>query len=308
MVGDGVKMYSVMETAIEPTELEPTIDELKARIKRHGRYLRKNETRTRQVLVDPLLRELGWNVEDPDSVELEFRGKGLRPDYALMLNRSAVALVEAKKLGANLDDANDQLMMYALDRESAPQVSVVACTNGDKWVLWRSSGHPKVIEFRLSKGDTFDTAYGIIDFLSRANFLKEAGRSAVRSAPAEGGWYSLGGSVPSDAGPPIAIRFGDGTTVAVRYWLDTHIAVARHLLETGALKRAMVPVSSPRGGRYLIAKSPYHADGKPFRNEKEFADGLWLDGSGGARWTLLECAELVEACGQDPGTVRVRFG
>ena len=261
------------------------------------------------MLVDPLLRELGWNVEDPDSVELEFKGKELRPDYALMSNRSAVAFVEAKRLGANLDeDATDQLMMYALDRESAPQISVVAYTNGDEWVLWRSSGHPKVVEIRLSIGDALETAYHMIDFLSRANFLKEAGRSAVRSAPAAGDWYPLDAQMPSGTNPPTAIRFGDGTTQAVKFWNDAHVAVARHLLETGALTRAMVPVSSPRGDRYLVSKSPYHADGKRFRNEKEFADGLWLDGSGGARWTLTECAELVEACGGDPGTVRVRFG
>ena len=296
-----------METTIDPEDLVPTIEELKTRIVRYASYLKGPEIRTRQVLVDPLLRSLGWDVERPDLVQLEFDGQHGVPDYALISDDSPVALIEAKKLGRKLEQAKDQLISYALDPKCVG-VGLVACTNGDEWVFWGTRRRRKLEPVKISSKDSFKTAYYLTDCLSRANFRKEIDRSAVRSAPAAGDWHPLDAPMPSGTNPPIAIRFGDGTTVAVRYWLDTHIAVARHQLEIGALTRAMVPLQSPRGDRYLIAKSPRHADGKPFRNEKEFADGLWLDGSGGARWTLLECAELVEACGQDPATVWVRFG
>lgn len=299
-------MYSVMETAIEPQDLERTIDELKARIKRHGRYLRKNETRTRQVLIDPLLRELGWDVEDPDSVQLEFKGKNGQPDYALVSGGVPVAVIEAKRLGVEFETAEGQVIKYTTD-PMCRQIKLVAFTDGDDWALWRASNGWEYESVRVSDRNSYKTADQMIGRLDRVNFRKGVGRSAVRSAPATGDWYPLDAPMPSGTNPPTAIRFADGTMQAVKFWNDTHVAVASHLFGTGALTRAMVPLRSPRGSRYLVAKSPRHADGKQFRNEKEFADSLWLDGSGGARWTLTECAELIEACGEDPGTVEVRF-
>lgn len=299
-------MYSVMETAIEPQDLEPTIDELKVRIKRHGRYLRKNETRTRQVLIDPLLRELGWDVEDPDSVQLEFKGKNGQPDYALVSGGVPVAVIEAKRLGVEFETAEGQVIKYTTD-PMCRQIKLVAFTDGDDWALWRASNGWEYESVRVSDRNSYKTADQMIGRLDRANFRNEVGRPTAGSAPATGDWYPLDAPMPAGTGPPTAIRFGEGTTLAVKFWLDTHLAVAYYLFETGALTRAMAPLRSPRGDRYLVSESRVHADGKPFRHPKEFADGLWLDASGGARWTLLESAELIEACGGDPGTVQVRF-
>ena len=39
---------------------------LRGRIERHAANLSQSEMLTRYALVDPLLRELGWNTEDPD--------------------------------------------------------------------------------------------------------------------------------------------------------------------------------------------------------------------------------------------------
>ena len=41
------------------------VETLRARIDEHGPALRQSEALTRAVLVDPLLRELGWDTEDP---------------------------------------------------------------------------------------------------------------------------------------------------------------------------------------------------------------------------------------------------
>ena len=42
------------------------VETLKARIDTHGDQLRQSEALTRYALIDPLLRELGWDTEDPD--------------------------------------------------------------------------------------------------------------------------------------------------------------------------------------------------------------------------------------------------
>ena len=54
---------------------------------------------TRAALIDPLLRELGWDTENPALVMPEYRlGRGYA-DYALLKDGKPVMMVEAKKLG-----------------------------------------------------------------------------------------------------------------------------------------------------------------------------------------------------------------
>ena len=43
------------------------VNEIRARIEAHGDALRKSETQTRYALIDPLLRELGWDTQEPGS-------------------------------------------------------------------------------------------------------------------------------------------------------------------------------------------------------------------------------------------------
>ncbi len=45
--------------------LSDLVETLRARITAHARPLMKSEALTRYALIDPLLRELGWNTEDP---------------------------------------------------------------------------------------------------------------------------------------------------------------------------------------------------------------------------------------------------
>lgn len=85
-------------------DLKETIETLRERIQAHRAYLEGNETRTRQVLIDPMIRALGWDVENPDSVELEYGIEGKRADYALMGSERPIAVVEAKVLGTQLND------------------------------------------------------------------------------------------------------------------------------------------------------------------------------------------------------------
>ena len=85
-------------------DLKATIETLRERIKEHNAYLEGNETRTRQVLIDPMLRALGWNVEDPNSVELEYKVKKEWLDYVLMGSDEPIAVIEAKVLGTLLDE------------------------------------------------------------------------------------------------------------------------------------------------------------------------------------------------------------
>ena len=95
------------------------------------------ETPTRTIVIDPLLEALGWDVRDPDEVQLEYPTvDGKSVDYALKLNKKPVLLVEAKALNDPLDDvkAITQVVGYAAND------GIVWCllTNGIEWRVYRS--------------------------------------------------------------------------------------------------------------------------------------------------------------------------
>ena len=58
------------------------VETLKARIDEHGDQLRQSEALTRYALIDPLLRELGWDTEDPDVIRPEYESDQPKADYA----------------------------------------------------------------------------------------------------------------------------------------------------------------------------------------------------------------------------------
>ena len=114
-------------------ELVATIEKIQQRIKDHRTSLAANETRTRQVLIDPLLAALGWDVSDPDQVELEYDVRGRRADYALLQNQKPVAVIEAKRLGKQLiDDSTMQAVNYA----NTAGIDYMVVTNGDEWNMY----------------------------------------------------------------------------------------------------------------------------------------------------------------------------
>ena len=84
----------------------PTTQEIIRSVRNHvannNGYLGNSEVRTKYVLIDPLLRVLGWNTDNPAQVQLEFEtgNSTKRADYALFTPqfKKPVGLVEAKLL------------------------------------------------------------------------------------------------------------------------------------------------------------------------------------------------------------------
>lgn len=124
--------------------LQRVIEKLQKTIEAHRSYLAENETRTRQVLIDPLLRKLGWDVSNPNMVHLEYSVKQERADYALMPKGKRLAVIEAKRLGTDLDDRVMQVLNYA----NAGGFPYMILTNGDKWEMYKVF-EPAILEERL---------------------------------------------------------------------------------------------------------------------------------------------------------------
>ncbi len=128
-------------------DLQGIIKKLQDVIETHHNYLSRHETRTRQVLIDPLLRELGWDVSDPEAVQLEYAVKleyraGKKwADYTLMFKDESMsddepkpaAVIEAKPLGSDLEDDK---MMQVLNYANRDGIDYMIVTDGDKWEMY----------------------------------------------------------------------------------------------------------------------------------------------------------------------------
>ncbi|MGQ0615006.1 MAG: type I restriction enzyme HsdR N-terminal domain-containing protein [Planctomycetaceae bacterium] len=126
--------------------LDQTLAGLRVKIGKYRGRRPLNEENTKGTLVEPVLRALGWDVEDPEEVDREYRAESRdKPvDYALLLTRKPRLLVEAKALGHNLDDRRwvNQIMGYAV----VAGVKWMVLTNGDEYRIYNTHADVKADE------------------------------------------------------------------------------------------------------------------------------------------------------------------
>ncbi|WP_162924718.1 hypothetical protein [Rubrobacter indicoceani] len=98
------------------TNLSNVLARVRASAGSYEPTLRKNEAATRAALIDPVLRALGWDIANPFMVEVETRGtfeNKISADYALKTDGEIQIVIEAKKLGINLDAFYQQAVKYS---------------------------------------------------------------------------------------------------------------------------------------------------------------------------------------------------
>jgi len=118
-------------------DLLKVIETLRAQLERHKQSGLK-EIPTRTIFIDPLLSALGWDVRDPDEVELEYPTvDGKSVDYAMKINRKPVLLLEAKQLTDPLDDVKSitQVVGYAAN----DGIEWCVLTNGVRYKVYKAS-------------------------------------------------------------------------------------------------------------------------------------------------------------------------
>ena len=117
------------------------IEQLRLKLKKY-RNNNLKEYPTRTIFIDPMLRALGWDVEDPDEVQLEYPTiDGKSVDYAPIVNRKPVLFIEAKSLNDPLTDvkAITQVVGYAANAG----VEWCILTNGITYKVYRSTEKAK---------------------------------------------------------------------------------------------------------------------------------------------------------------------
>ena len=85
--------------------LRDAIKEASRLVDAHGKHIASFEVRTRYALIDPILKALGWNLNDPSQVQIKYetRTDQSNPDdrvyaYALLSTGKPVIHVKARRL------------------------------------------------------------------------------------------------------------------------------------------------------------------------------------------------------------------
>ena len=145
------EVYSVKE------EIDKVVETEKDRVleKEVETTLELNEAETRKKLIDIMLKEAGWNVNNKDLVKLEFPlenhkelGKKGYADYVLFDKKGKpIAVVEAKKTSVDPIIGRQQAVEYANTIERDYNVRpIVFYTNGYEIYMWDDNySHPRQI-------------------------------------------------------------------------------------------------------------------------------------------------------------------
>ena len=204
------------------------VETLRERIDEHGDALRQSEAMTRYALIDPMLRELGWNTDDPALVVPEYKSGSGSADYALIENDRPLMMVEAKKLGTQLQDAVGQGIQYCLMEGT----SYFALTDGNRWEIYRIQGGVPIADQRIVEFDLKGQSPAEVCLKALALWRPSVGSGhvAAGSAPVAGQdsvgsigdrppppplpprddheWQSLSELNPAPkSAPPTAVRF-----------------------------------------------------------------------------------------------------
>ena len=144
----------------------------------HSAAANNHVASTRYMLVDPILRAMGWDLGDPRNCIVEFRPNpneaNTRADYAL-LNRSRqpAALVETRRIGQREPTAGWETRMKQLANDT-PTAHVVALTNGQYWSIWLREDDEWIPESDRPLGlhwhDVPDTARRLRTHLARDHY------------------------------------------------------------------------------------------------------------------------------------------
>jgi len=116
--------------------LNETLASITEKIKKFRSLYEQNEMAVRDQIVNPILRDRGWNPENPEEVQPNVSTEEGIPDYSLIKNGKKILFVEAKKLSVDIEQREviRQLAKYSFSEGTKYGV----LTNGAVWILIRS--------------------------------------------------------------------------------------------------------------------------------------------------------------------------
>ena len=312
------------------------VETLRERIDAHGGALRQSEALTRYALIDPMLRYLGWDTDDPALVVPEYKSGSGSADYALLDGGRPLMMVEAKKLDTPLRDAVlSQGINYCL-MEGTKHFTV---TDGQRWEIYETHKPVPIDDKRFVAFDlkAQSPAEVCLKALALWRPSVESGYVATgsdpvaekenvpantnvmvtpqsSSAPDDREWLMLSELNPqSGSEHPVEVLFPDNSTASITAWTSLLVEMVNWLVNKNYIDKNVSPVQLPRSKqiprskqRYIVSNSPVHPSGKAFFNSAQVGD-LYVEKNVGSM-TAVKCTRyLVMMVGHNPAQFKVRF-
>lgn len=286
-------------------------EEAKRRIQNYQNDLCNSEFRTRILLIDPVLRLLGWDVENPDLVVLEYQPAASNrrlADYVLKNNGDNVAIVEAKNTNTRIDDLEhrEQADNYARYAE----VRFFVLTNGVTWLLYKRDLMTSlesllpIVRFDVVHDEPYQCALAALS-MWRPNLVPDSGppseaaesvfispnlaQERPSSESAEQTEQQLTDSSLQDFeerytliserrfprhATPTRLEIGDDVEEEVNSWLDVIHEVVAWLVGEEILRENDCPISA---NKYtFIGREAVNPDGTAFIRPRSLPNGLVL--------------------------------
>lgn len=122
------------------------------------------------LIIEPILRQLGWNTSNSDEVRPEYSVKHRRVDYALLINNTAKVFIEVIISPKALQRHHKQLLRDAFHHG----VEIAVLTNVKTWWIYlpirtESGDRRKVVTVKLDRHDNTEVAETMVDLLSKEN-------------------------------------------------------------------------------------------------------------------------------------------
>ena len=304
------------------------VEKLRKQIDNHGPTLRQNEALTRYVLIDPLLRELGWDTENATLVIPEYTGVGGSAYYALFSGDKPLMIVEAKKLDTSLQGKVIRQGIGYCQEQGTLYFSV---TDGRRWEVYETHkpvpiDEKRIVAFDLKSQSAAEAclkaltlwqirvsgqvATGQIPIVGPTHNQPDSPKSPPpQPTPPSLEWQPLSklNQRPHDP-PPAEIQFPDNSAIPVTTWKALLVEVAKWLDENKLLTEDHCPITIPgepwRTTWYVAHTKAVHSNGQPFRDSTRVGSFYIANNSGKAAASAIR---IIEHVGQDPAQFKVRF-
>lgn len=294
-------------------DLLATLRKVRGRAEKYRADLEKSEALTRYTLIDPVLRALGWDTEDPACVRPEFTTDTGTPDYALLWEGRPHIMVEAKALGKRLEGAQDKAFHYAYQNG----VPYFVTTDGLRWELYKvfepDKEKRRLFTASLEEGEGLAARLLLAlwrpamphvepppeSVCPRPSDTTGRSRPALNELTVHDLWNQLkSGKIPLGTRPPSEIIFPDGQTHSLTYWKDLLTATVEWI---AAQRSLPTPIRVPQTGRPIIAKTP-----EGMRSPKE-VHGYYVETHASSEGLVRFLHLVLEKTELSPKDIRVRI-
>ena len=304
------------------TPLVEKIEELHRIIRCERDTVGSHELRTRVVLIDPILRMVGWVPENPQAVVVEYATGTGRADYALLgENARPVALLEAKVLGSRLEEHTRQIVTYATETG----IGFAGITDGDRWMLYDvfrpvPMEDKRVMDVKLTRDEPLAASVGLLAGLTKPSLppLETGVRQGTGAGSGErpreddtkGEWTMIAAlEEPPAIEAGAELRFPDGKIWEAQSWQKAVGKVAEWLVTSGKLAEERLPL---RVGEIVrgIHWEPVHSDGVRFNRLHEFSAPsgrrVYVHTHGARKTSVNYIRSMLDSCGITERDVSIR--